>query len=203
MLKKTFLSNLKPLLAANGIDFDAIIEKTRSAGQAKLDQATALRGTYNTLMAQAKATRKAAEDAASGKVGDIQTKNQALYDQADDARSEASELIKTAGYFSRKAFGPSPKYVSNLLSFLGHDPASVIKEMTDSGNAKIAQAEALESQAADALEAAQKTEGEAYDAALAAYNKAVADAGVKVADAAALEAAGKQLIKSAGFFTIK
>jgi hypothetical protein len=200
--RKDLVSNLAILGSLIGVDTKAALEKGRSEGQDKILEAKALRVEYAKLVDAAKVARKNAENSATASVGQVQSGNTSLYNQADKARQDGSQLINTAAYFSRagKLFGPSKRHVANLMQFMGKDP-SVFTDMGNAGEELLKNAEQLEAQAEVALNAAQKAEDEAYNAATKAFNAAVAAADPKLAYAATLETAAAAIIRCIEFFS--
>jgi len=198
--RKELTTNLKFMLSANGIDFEAIIAKTREAHQAKLAEAADKRAEHSKLMKQSEQTRDQALSAAAAVLSKALDAVGVQALSAADLRVYAKDALDAARYFGRHhRFSPVNKHMNVLLTFLGKDN-SVFAQMTDAANAKYAEAEKLEAAASLAQEQADKAHSSAQAAALEAFNKAVAAAQPNLDNAAELEKMAAALIKSANFF---
>lgn len=198
--KNDFVLNLRVLLEANNVDFVKIVDTARSAGQAKLAEAKKFRLEFTRLMRAAENARNQAVDAATAVLKDAMTKSGKSIMTADELRTTAAELLDAATVISKQKKIVA-KSIQVMLVFSKMDTTAVLAEMQKAAGSKNAEADRLETAAAEAEKSAQAANDSAASAAEAAFKQAVLAAEPNLKQAKALEQAAAQLVKSVEFFT--
>lgn len=190
MTKSEGANIARALMIGNDLDFDKAVENVFKKVQAYTKTADDKRADYVKRNALAETARLNASNAAADEFA------KATGSKVDTAslRRAAAVLMSATNWFEKWDFtGLSAKYLNEVLKFAGID-ADVLTKMKNAAATKIAEAQRLEKEAADALVAANTAYANAEGKVADEFQKAVAATQPLLAEAIKFEDLAKSLM---------